>query len=139
MPKIKMKKNIKYLLLIAFCAIGTELFAQVSFSCTYREYCSWNEASSKFEDCKGYDESSLFVMNEAESMFEHTIESMKSTYYVTSKEYDDENDVYAYDVTSDVGNKYYFIFDPNNKEVRAVYTDKDNNAVLIRWYVKAIF
>ncbi len=114
------------------------LQAQVSFSCTYRQYCYWNENSEKYEDCEGYEESSLFVMNKAETMFTHTIETLKSTYYIDRKEYDKKNDVYTYNVTSDVGNKYYYIFDPKNKEVRAVFT-KESKIILLRFAVKAIF
>ena len=134
-----MKKHFKILFVIGLCILGNNLFAQVSFSCTYREYCSWNEYTKEFGDCKGYEESSLFVMNDSETMFTHTIESMKSTYYVTSKEYDAEYDIYTYFVTSDVGNKYYYIFDPKNKEIRAVFSDENGKSMLLRFYVKAIF
>lgn len=134
-----MKNYFKILFIIIFFGSGNKLFAQISFSCKYREYCSWNEYSEKFGDCYGYDESSLFVMNDDETMFTHTIETMKSTYYITSKDYDTENEVYTYNVTSDVGNKYYYIFDPKHKEIRAVFTDEDGNTKLLRFYVKAIF
>jgi hypothetical protein len=71
-------------------------------------------------------------------MFTDTTENIKSTYYVNKKEYDEVNDVYTYEVTSDVGNKYYYIFDPKNKEIR-VLADADDYNTLIRFYVKAIF
>lgn len=117
----------------------TEINAQVSFSCTYREYCDWNEKTQKFETkCDGYEESSLFVMNKSETMFTHTTPEMKSTYYVDKKEYDEQNDVYTYDVTSDVGNKYFYIFDVKNKEIRAVF-EQDGKTILLRFYVKSIF
>ncbi|MGB9701261.1 MAG: hypothetical protein ACPL1A_00890 [Candidatus Kapaibacteriota bacterium] len=117
----------------------TEIKAQVSFSCNYREYCDWNEKTQKFETkCDGYEESSLFVMNKNETMFTHTTPEMKSTYYVDKKEYDEQNDVYTYDVTSDVGNKYFYIFDVKNKEIRAVF-EQDGKTILLRFYVKAIF
>ena len=134
-----MKKHFKILFVIGLCILGNNLFAQLSFSCTYREYCSWNEYTEKFGNCEGYEESSLFVMNDGETMFTHTAETMKSTYYVTSKEYNAENDVYTYFVTSDVGNKYYYIFDPKNKEIRALYSDENGKSMLLRFYVKAIF
>ena len=125
--------------MIAFLAMAFTAKAQVSFSCWHRERCSWNEDLGNFEtECTGYDESSLFVMNESETMFTHTTESIKSTYYVNKKEYDEENDVYTYEVTSDVGNKYYYIFDPKNKEIR-VLADADDYNTLTRFYVKAIF
>ncbi len=112
--------------------------AQTSFSCYYREYCKWDDYSEKFENCQGYEESSLFVMNKDETMFSHTIETMKSTYYINKREYDSEKDVWTYSLTSDVGNKYLYVFDPKNKEIRAVYI-KDGETMLIRFYIKAIF
>lgn len=127
------------ILLIALIAMGlTNANAQTSFSCTAREYCYWNEKTEKYENCEGYEESSLFVMNEAETMFTHTIEKMKSTYYVDSKEYDTKNDVYTYNVTSDVGNKYFYIYDVKNKEVRAVF-NSEGKTVLLTFTVKAMF
>jgi len=131
-----MKKTV---LILTFAILGlTNLKAQTSFSCTYRDYCIWNKITEKFGNCDGYEESSLFVMNKAETMFTHTIESMKSTYYVTSNEYDKEKDVWSYYVTSDVGNKYLFVFDPKNKQIRALYV-KDGESILIVYTVKAIF
>ena len=132
--------KIKHLLLmVAFLAMTFTAKAQVSFSCWHRESCAWNDELDNFEtECTGYDEASLFVMNEAETMFTHTTENIKSTYYVNKKEYDEVNDVYTYEVTSDVGNKYYYIFDPKNKEIR-VLADADDYNTLIRFYVKAIF
>ena len=133
--------RIKHLLILAaFMAMAFTVKAQVSFSCYHREYCDWNEATQNYEDnCRGYDEASLFVMNESETMFTHTTENIKSTYYVKEREYDEENDVWTYNVTSDVGNEYYYIFDPNNKEIRVVIVDDDEDITLLRFYVKAIF
>lgn len=113
-------------------------FGQVSFSCEYREYCYWDEVSKKFKDCEGYSESSLFVMSKNETMFTHTIESMKSTYYVKEKKRGDDG-YFEYEVVSDVGNEYYYMFDFKNEEVKCVYKDKDGDTVLIRFYVKSIF
>jgi hypothetical protein len=128
----------KYILLFLVLQTSALVYSQVSFSCTYREYCDWNNYTEKFENCEGYEESSLFVMNEAETVFTHTTETMKSSYFVKSREYDKENDVYTYYVTSDVGNDYYYIFDLKNKEVR-VLIKKEDKIELLRFYVKAIF
>lgn len=131
-----MKKTV---LILTFTVLGlTSLKAQISFSCNYRNNCFWNKVTEKFGNCNGYEESSLFVINKAETMFTHTIESMKSTYYVTSNEYDEEKKVWTYYVTSDVGNKYMFVFDPKNKQIRALYI-KDGESILILYSVKAIF
>ena len=77
-------------------------------------------------------------MNKAETMFTHTTETMKSAYYVESKEYDEKNEVYTYFVTSDVGNKYDYIFDSKNKEVRVVIK-KEEETILLTFTLKAIF
>lgn len=113
--------------------------AQVSYSCHYREYCDWDEVSQQFINCSGYEDPSLFVMNTGETMFTHTTESLKSTYYVQTKEYNLDCECYTYDVVSDVGNKYYYIFDIANKEIRALYTDTDGKSTLVRFYIKASF
>ena len=128
----------KYILLFLIFQTSALVYSQVSFSCTYREYCDWNNYTKKFENCEGYEESSLFVMNEAETVFTHTTETIKSSYFVKSSEYDKENDVYTYFVTSDVGNDYYYIFDIKNKEVRILIT-KEDTIELLRFYVKTIF
>jgi hypothetical protein len=132
-----MKTKLFFLLTIILF-FGVTISAQTSFSCHYREYCDWNESSEKFVNCKGSEEASLFVMNKDQTMFTHTTESMKSTYYVNEEEYDSEKELWFYTVTSDVGNKYIFIFDPNNKEIRAIIT-RDDEMILLRFYVKAIF
>lgn len=131
-----MKQTIIILTLALFGL--TNLKAQTSFSSTYRQYCYWNDTTEKYGNCEGYEESSLFVMNKAETMFTHTTETMKSAYYVESKEYDEKNEVYTYFVTSDVGNKYDYIFDSKNKEVRVVIK-KEEETILLTFTLKAIF
>jgi hypothetical protein len=69
-------------------------------------------------------------MNSDESSFTHTDEQMQSIYYVTSKEYDNENDVKTYIVTSDAGNEYYFIFDTKNKEIRVVFNQEERTLLI---------
>ena len=137
---ISMKKRVTILLLLALTLGLNHVNAQVSISCTYREYCEWDDQIKEFEsDCKGYEDVSLFVMNETETLFTHTTETIKSTYFVKEKEYDDVNEVFAYTVTSDVGNEYYYIFDLKHKEVRAVFVNDEGKTMLLRFLVKAIF
>jgi hypothetical protein len=112
--------------------------AQVSYSCTYRQYCDWDSVLQQYSNCNGYDDNSLFVINKNETMFHHTTESLSSSYYVQGKEYDSKNELYIYDVVSDVGNKYHYMFDPTNKQVRATYT-RDGKVILIIFTVKAVF
>lgn len=121
----------------SFIALSN-LKAQSSFSCVEREYCYWNDTIKDFDNCSGYEDNSLFVMNASETMFTHTTESLKSSYYVQSKEYDEKNDVYRYKVVSDVGNEYIYIFDPKNKQIRALFV-KDGETILLTFTVKASF
>ena len=132
--------KIKHLLLVlVFAAMTFTAKAQVSFSCYHREYCEWDDKMKTFSsECTGYDEPSLFVINEQETMFTHTTENIKSTYYVKEKNYDENNEVWSYDVVGDAGNKYYYIFDPKNKEIR-VLSERDDYTTMIRFLVKAIF
>jgi hypothetical protein len=114
--------------------------AQVSFSTTYKEYCDWDNVKEEWSsNCIGSVESSLFVWNKDETLFKHTTETITSTYFVQSNEYDAVNNVYTYSVISDVGNKYYFVFDIKNLEIRAMPLNDDAEMVLIRWRVKAMF
>ena len=129
-----MKKILLILLFVPF--IG---HAQTSFSCNYKEFCDWDELNEVWErDCDYFENHCLFEMNDAETMFIHTTEKMKSTYYVKEKLSGKDNQ-FTYNVVSDVGNEYFYIFDIKNKEVKAITEDENGNSVLIRWYVKAIF
>jgi hypothetical protein len=128
----------KLIILVLAIISSVSLHAQTSYSCYYQEYCEWNSQTKKFENCKGTKESSLFEMNEKETMFTHTTESLQSAYYVKSKKYDAENKVWLYTVKSDVGNTYIYIFDAVNKEIRILITSGEQFN-MVRFYVKSIF
>lgn len=135
-----MKKILILLLLQVIGVLGVcDLNAQVSFSTTYRQYCYWDDVFEEFSNCNGYNDNSLFVMNDNETMFTHITEYQTSTYYVKGKEYDAVNDLFQYDVVSDIGNSYFYIFDPKNKEIRVLFFDDDDDLVLLTFTVKAIF
>ncbi len=131
-----MEKSICIFLFVLLSFI--DLNAQTSFTCSHRENCKWNVTTEEFDDCDRYEDPSMFVLNADETMFTHTTESIKSTYYVNERNYDSEAELWLYSVTSDVGNKYIYAFDPKNKEIRALYT-RDGVSMLIRFYVKAVF
>ena len=118
-------------------------FSQTSFSCNLKEFCDWNEVTEEWEETGDpFEDHSLFVMNKDETMFTHTTSEMKSTYYVKKSRHtqeEQEEGFFTYDVVSDVGNEYYYIFDMKNEEVKAITEDENGNSILIRWYVKSIF
>jgi hypothetical protein len=131
----------KYIILFLIIVSPFVSFRKTSMSCTYKEICNWNQYSEKWDqDCPGEEAASLFVMNDSETMFTHTTLDIKSTYYVTSKE-SGEDGLFTYYVTSDVGNKYYAIFDLANEEIKFINTKSEdqNDWYMVRWYVKALF
>lgn len=127
------------------CCILALLFFQASvafsqstfYSCDSREVCYWNDKTQVFEDCTKNDENSRFKINKGFTMFEHTTADISSAYYVSKFEHDNVNDVDVYDVTSDVGNKYTYIFDTKYSEIRIVGTSSDGGSYLVRFHIKA--
>jgi len=138
-------KKILYMKILLLLLFTTPIicFSQTSFSCNLKEFCDWNEYKETWEnDCNSFEYNCLFVMNKDETMFVHTTATIKSTYFVKKSRYTQEQadeNFFAYDVVSDVGNEYYFIFDMANKEVKTITKDENGNSILIRYYVKSIF
>lgn len=129
----------KKLLLVLSILCAQSLVAQTSYSCTNRIYCFWEESTDSFTDCgELYEENSLFVLNENKTMFTHTTETIKSTYYIKSFEVL-ENGLKIYYVVSDVGNNYVYVFDNENKEIRCLIEYEDGTSVILTFFVKAIF
>lgn len=127
------------LILFLFFILFNQIYsAQISFSAEYREYCDWNDSTQKFDNCRGYEEASLFTMNKAETIFTHTTDEVKSTYYIKSSEHDKQKEIWTYLVTSDVGNEYICVFDPKNKVIKFVLLE-NKKATLLRFYIKSIF
>ena len=120
-------KRIFFLLFLVVSGYTTAHAQAMFFSTSYKQECWWNEGTQKYDNCTGSDESSLFKLNSEQTMFHHTTEKISSDYYVTKHEYDKVNDVYTYDVKSDVGNTYFFIIDTKNKQIRIVGNNKSSD------------
>ena len=131
-----MKSFTFFILLFITCLNG--LKSQTSFSCTYRQYCYWNDNVKIFQNCKGFEENSLFVVSKDEASFTHVIETMKNTFSVKERQYDKETDVWTYHVTSAEGTKYTYSFDPRNKEIRLV-PDKEEKTVMQIFTINSIY
>jgi hypothetical protein len=114
--------------LLIFSVLAFTLNAQtVHMSTSYKQTCYWSESTKKFDQCGDNSEyPSMFTLNSDESMFTHVTNDMKSSYYVTKKQYDSDYDEYEYDVTSDVGNKYTFFVDLKNNLLK-IMSFKDDN------------
>lgn len=81
------------------------------------------------------DEASMFVVNPAWTVFEHTTPAMKSTYYVQSSKKD--GDVYSYEVKSDVGNNYTFQVDLKNSKMDIIGKNSEGRWFVRRWHFKS--
>jgi hypothetical protein len=108
-------------------------------STSSKQTCYWNESTQKFDKCGDDAEYvSLFTINPDETVFTHTTNDIKSSYFVSKKTYNSEYDEFEYDVTSDVGNKYTFFVDLKNNLVKIMSSGHDNGAddYLISFTVK---
>ncbi len=109
-------------------------------STDYKQTCYWNTTTSDFDKCGDNAEfSSMFTLNDAETIFTHTTSDIKSSYYVKDKEYKSEYDSYIYNVTSDVGNKYMFIVDLKNKLLKILSSGHSDAAddYLLKFSIKS--
>ena len=102
--------------------------AQTTFTCAYKQYCSWNNGTEKYDNCIGTAESSAFEINKAETSIRQTIQSVTTSYPIKSKQRKKKG-VNIYLVVNNDGDKYYYIMDSGNQEVR-VLNKKDGKAVL---------
>lgn len=130
-----MKKLILTSILMVMFVAG---YSQTSFYSSYQtSTCYWNTDSKKFDrECSYKDESTMFKLNEDKTMFYHTTASISSAYYITSNEYDSDYDVDMYYVTSDVGNKYLFIVDIKNDQLRVMGDMGSDDAYLLTYFLK---
>jgi len=115
-----MKKTI--FLGITLMLFTIALNAQSFFSSYKETYTFWDEKKGEFIQYAEETVSSMFELNDEETMFTHTTPDMTSTYYIKGREFDDEKEVWTYKVLSDVGNKYIYIFDPKHNQIRALMT-----------------
>lgn len=131
-----MKKSyLKQLIVFLAILFSTNLISQVSVSCFYKEICLYNSSTQAFDICTGYKENGLFEVNKRETMIVHTIDNITSTYYVKKSSYDEVYKSSVFEVVSDVGNHYTFIFDAKNQLVKILRQDD----VLLMFYIKSVF
>ena len=136
---MKKESLIKSIAIFTFLfAMGFFTQAQTSFSCTTRTTCLLDEYG-EIDNCSEKSESSLFVFNEAVTMITHTTESNKTVYYINDNEYDEEDNSFTFDVTSENGNDYTFYVFPDDNYIAAHFVDKDDNTWVIVFKIKKIF
>ncbi len=115
--------KLKLFIMIVILAVSQMASAQYYFSCDERTNCNIDSETGDFTDCSTEEYNCLFELNESMTMFTHTISTMKSTYYVKSSEKstnDNGEAIFIFQVISDAGNKYKYIFCPEGKYINAV-------------------
>lgn len=120
--------------IFAMFVIAVSAYSQTYIDAYHREYCYYNSATDKYDDCYGYDEESLFEVATDWSYWVHTTPNMSSTYYVDDVEYNAEIGFDIYYVTSDAGNIYMYVFDPVASEIRILGTNKEGQSFLLTFY-----
>lgn len=131
-------KTIWTLLLIVVATVGN---AQTTFyfSTDVTESCLWDSYTEEFSKCEKTYESTVWSMNEDQTVFKHRTETMISTYWVTG--YDDElgveyEDKFGYYIQSDAGNRYYLMVDFGYKCIKVMPMNKYKTAdwmLLYQW------
>lgn len=100
------------------------------------QVCDFNDVTKSYSNCR-YDSTfeSRFVFNDSEKSFSHFTTDMKSTYYIDSTINEVGEDVYY--ATSDVENRYLFVFDYAEEKVIYIYPMDGSYVIATR--IKEIF
>lgn len=112
-----MKKILNIAVLLFLGIVGT---AQNKIDTYGYQVCDYNNITDSYSDCK-YDSTykTRFVFSDSENLFSHFTGDMESTYSIDSTFTELEKDIYY--TTSNVGNRYLFIFDYINEKVVYIY------------------
>lgn len=129
------------LLTILFSIILTNTFSQ-SITTEIAQYCDYDTTLDLWKDCTmDYNHTSLFVINEQETMITHTTIDNKSTYYITNKtvELNEKKEkIWMYTVNSDLGKQYIIKINPIARTILCVYS-VDNEIKGTTFTIKSIF
>jgi hypothetical protein len=130
-----MKRVISMIILLMGVLVGT---AQITITTEGLGRVEWSEEDGEFNKNRKWieDNVSKFWFNKAETVLVHTTTTMESTYYVNGTDHVEEDDLFIYYATSDVGNKYVFYFDIGHLEVRTMAWD---GSYLLYTLIKGIF
>jgi hypothetical protein len=138
-----MRKIILLSILFALTLVSA-LSAQLSFSTDHYKYYrvvpdTVDTSKNNYILMKEELDNSIFHINKNYTMFTHQTSSLQSAYYVQGKgEYVEEDKSWAANVMSDAGNTYFYIFDVENEQIRAVIHKKEETFLIV-YFCKSIF
>jgi len=116
---------------------GSNDAASTFFSIEGLDYCEYDSVNKTFNNCTSRaGEASLFELNAGKTMFTHTTPSMTSHYYVQTKKFDSQYNLYTYDVVSDVGNKYVFYVPLNGTGNFSIFKEQGNKSYMIKHHIR---
>lgn len=132
-----MKLRLITICLLTFMSIS--VFAQMNISTNFRQDGIWDNEKEEWSIFSTDDEElTFFEFNKDFTMFKHTTATITSAYMIKSQKYDEENERYEFDVVSDVGNKYYMVFDLKNENVRFIY-EREGSMFLVQHSIKKVW
>ncbi len=128
-----------FLSLFLLLAVAMIADAQIYVSCTARRIFQYNKETDSFDFLYKYEENSLFELYKDLMMFKHTTPTITSSYYIQESSFDEDNGMLMCMVKSDVGNDYFYNFEFENEEVMVIYTNDDDELVMIIFTVKKMW
>jgi hypothetical protein len=114
------------------------LFAQFSYSCNQYELCTFNNQTSKFDNCKSFKTKTLIVMNSDLTMFTITSEEEKDAWYIKDYETNNGNGVFIYKAQSEYGGLASWMFALPQKQIGAMI-EKEKQRYRIIYFIDNIF
>ncbi len=126
----------KTIYLLLFLLISVNSFAQLGISTNFRQDATWNTETESWTVLSTDESGTLFEFNKELTTFKHTTPTITSDYYITTWDYNEEENKYTMLVKSDVGNEYELIIDGVNECVAFFYYYGDEYR-LVRHTIKS--
>ena len=132
-----MKLRLIIISLLTFMSINVS--AQMYISTNFRQNGMWDEEKIEWTVISTDEEElTFFEFNKDFTMFKHTTYNITSAYIIKSQKYDEENEVFEYDIISDVGNTYLMIYDTRRENVRFIY-EREENLYMVQRTIKKVW
>lgn len=137
--KIILNIKISIICLLLWLTTSLNLKAQTSFVISYDNFCIYNNITKEFGDWKGSKQNILFVLNKEETILVKTVNKEETYFYVTSKEYDKEKDVYHYYVKTRLGSTLLFTFDLKNDQISSYFKLSNKESIISVYTISSVF
>ena len=130
-------KKLLLTLSIIVCAIQHS-YSQMHITTYLTRTAIYNEYREEYEEVDKIDEVTFFEFNKGLTLFEHTTNTIKSSYTIQSSKQDKVNERWEFIILSDVGNKYMMIIDFPNNNLRFICV-RDGVTYLKQYSIKRVW